>query len=92
MIRRYGRTVGVKQVVGHALITRPRATTLFSAMRVNKVIAQPSYPGGTTWSKFQQYVQQLLVPELNLGDIVVMDNLAAHHRPEIAQMIAQAGA
>ena len=92
MIRRYGRAVGGKRVVDHAPLTRPRATTLLSAIRVNKVIAQTSYLGGTTRSKFQQYVQETLLPELNPGDIVVMDNLAAHHGPGIAQMIAQAGA
>ena len=41
---------------------------------------------------FQQYMQETMLPELNPGDIVVMDNLAAHHEPGIAQMIAQAGA
>lgn len=33
-----------------------------------------------------------MLPELNPGDIVVMDNLTAHHGPEIAQLLAQAGA
>ena len=77
MIRRYGRAIGGKRVVDHAPLTRPRGTTLLSAIRVNKVIAQTRYPGGTTRSKFQQYVQETLLPALNPGDIVVMDNLAA---------------
>lgn len=92
MIRRYGRAVGGKRVVDHSPLTRPRGTTLLSAIRVNKVIAQTSYPGGTTKEKFRQYVQETLLPSLNPGDIVIMDNLAAHHAPEIAQLIAQAGA
>lgn len=92
MIRRYGRAVGGKRVVDHSPLTRPRGTTLLSAIRVNKVIAQTSYFGGTTREKFWQYVQDILLPTLNPGDIVVMDNLAAHHAPGIPQLIAQAGA
>jgi hypothetical protein len=33
-----------------------------------------------------------LVPTLKPGDIVVMDNLAAHNRDEVAEFIAAAGA
>ena len=41
---------------------------------------------------FEAYVTQLLVPTLKPGDIVVMDNLAAHKRPEVAIAIEAAGA
>ena len=92
LIRRCGRAIGGKRVIDHSPLTSPKGTTLLSAIRVNKVIAQTSYPGGTTKEKFRQYVQETLLPTLNPGDIVVMDNLSAHHAPEIAQLIAQAGA
>ena len=54
--------------------------------------AQADYPDGTAKEKFLQYVRQILVPVLRQGDIVVMDNLSAHHAPQVAQMIHQAGA
>jgi transposase len=38
------------------------------------------------------YITQVLVPTLKPDDIVVMDNLAAHKRPEIALAIEAAGA
>ena len=41
---------------------------------------------------FEAYVTQVLVPTLRPGDIVVMDNLAAHKRAEIAVAIEAAGA
>ena len=59
MIRRYGRAVGGKRVVDHAPLTRPKATTLLSAIRVNKVIAQTRYPGGITRSKFQLWIKRI---------------------------------
>jgi len=41
---------------------------------------------------FQAYVEQVLVPELRPGDIVVMDNLSSHKGPQVRQMIEAAGA
>ena len=41
---------------------------------------------------FLAWVEQMLVPELKPGDIVVMDNLAAHKVAGIAQAITAHGA
>jgi len=41
---------------------------------------------------FLAYVQHQLVPRLKPGDIVVMDNLNAHKRPDVIVAIRAAGA
>ncbi len=41
---------------------------------------------------FQAYVDQVLVPELAPGDIVVMDNLGSHRGPAVRRAIEAAGA
>jgi len=41
---------------------------------------------------FRAYVEQVLVPELNKGDVVIMDNLPAHKVAGIRNMIEDAGA
>jgi transposase len=41
---------------------------------------------------FLAYVKQQLIPNLKPGDIVVMDNLAAHKRPEAISTIRAVGA
>nr|QIO98845.1 hypothetical protein HAU86_03050 [Bradyrhizobium symbiodeficiens] len=41
---------------------------------------------------FETYVTQVLVPTLRPGDIVVMDNLAAHKRAEVGIATDAAGA
>ena len=41
---------------------------------------------------FLAYVQQQLAPRLKLGDIVIMDNLNAHKRPDVIVAIRAAGA
>lgn len=92
MVRCYGRAVGGKRVIDHSPISRPKGTTVISAIRTDGVFAQTSYPGGTTKEKFLQYVREALVPTLRPGEIVIMDNLSAHHTPEVLRLIGQAGA
>lgn len=41
---------------------------------------------------FRAYVDQELVPTLNEGDVVVMDNLSAHKHADIVAAIRKAGA
>jgi transposase len=46
----------------------------------------------STTDTFRAYVEQVLVPTLRPGDVVVLDNLAAHKQPEVRAAIEQAGA
>jgi transposase len=48
--------------------------------------------GPMTAVAFQAYVEQVLVPTLRPGDIVVMDNLPAHGRVSIRKAIEEAEA
>ena len=48
--------------------------------------------GRSTTATFRAYVEQVLVPTLRPGDVVVLDNLAAHKQPEVRMAIEQAGA
>jgi transposase len=41
---------------------------------------------------FEAYVAKVLVPELRVGDTVVMDNLSSHKGPRISKLIEAAGA
>ena len=48
--------------------------------------------GAMHGAAFLAYVDQVLVPTLEPGDIVVMDNLPAHHSAAVRDAIRQAGA
>lgn len=41
---------------------------------------------------FTQYVRQFLVPELQPGDLVIMDNLSSHKNADVEDAIRDAGA
>src|SRR3546814_10586994 len=45
-----------------------------------------------TGDAFRAYVEQFLVPTLSKGDVVVMDNLAAHKVAGVREAIAAVGA
>jgi len=40
---------------------------------------------------FEAYVERVLCPKLVSGEIVVMDNLGAHKRPKIRELIEAVG-
>ena len=48
--------------------------------------------GPMNGAAFLAYVQQVLVPELKPGDIVIMDNLSAHKGCQVRHVIEAAGA
>jgi transposase len=48
--------------------------------------------GPMTGPAFRAYVEQFLAPALQLGDVVVLDNLAAHKVDGVRRAIAAAGA
>ena len=41
---------------------------------------------------FETYVARVLIPELRVGDIVIMDNLPGHTGPKVREMIEATGA
>jgi transposase len=68
------------------------SVTVIAALGLDGVRAPFASPGGTNAVTFQTYVEQVLVPALRAGDVVVFDNLAAHLRPEVTAAIERAGA
>ena len=51
-----------------------------------------SIDGATCGEVFRAYVEHVLVPTLNPGDIVILDNLSAHKDAQAKQMIESTGA
>jgi transposase len=92
MARRYGRSpCGVRQVAavphGHW-----QTTTFVAGLRESGIIAPLVLDGPMTGPAFRAYVEQFLAPALAPGDVVVLDNLAAHKVKGVRQAIAAARA
>jgi transposase len=92
MTRLYGRAARGQRVVGSVPHDAWQTTTLISAIRPQGVAASLVFPGATDAAAFQTYVEQVLVPVLRPGDIVVLDNLRAHKGKAVARAIRKVGA
>lgn len=66
--------------------------TLIAGMRTSGVVAPIALPGAVDGMVFQTYVQEALIPELQEGDVVVLDNLQAHKNQAAIAAIQAAGA
>ena len=69
-----------------------KTTTLVSALRHDRLEAAMVIDGPMNGPLFNAYIEQVLVPTLKPGDIVVMDNLACHKSVRVRQSLAAAGA
>ena len=65
---------------------------MIAALRVNGLGAPVVFDGPIDAVSFQAYVEQVLVPTLRPGDVVVLDNLAVHKQPEVREAIEAVGA
>jgi len=68
------------------------SVTVIAAMGLDGVRAPLAFPGGVNAAIFESYVEQVLVPALRPGDVVVFDNLRSHLGPAVAEAIGRAGA
>ncbi|MBN8927542.1 MAG: transposase, partial [Rhodospirillales bacterium] len=66
--------------------------TFVAGLRVSGMVAPMVRDGPINGIAFQAYVDQVLVPELEPGDIVVMDNLGSHKGAGVRAAIEAAGA
>jgi transposase len=66
-------------------------TTLIGALRLDGSTACMTIEGATDTEAFRACVQEVLLPALRPGDIVVMDNLSPHKSQPTLELMARAG-
>jgi len=69
-----------------------RTLTFLAALRHDRIEAPCVIDGPINGEAFLAYVEQLLVPGLRPGDLVVMDNLGSHKGKAVRKAIRAAGA
>ena len=92
MAPRYGRCEKGKRLIAHVPFGHWKTTTLIAALRHDGVTAPCVFDAPINGEKFRAYVEQILVPTLKPGDIVLMDNLNSHKVAGVRQAIEAAGA
>jgi len=69
-----------------------QTTTMMAALRLDGRTACMTLEGATDTESFRAYVAVVLVPTLQSGDIVVMDNLSPHKSDPTLALITAVGA
>jgi transposase len=92
MTRLYGRASRGKRLVSAMPHGHWKTSTFIGALRCDGLVAPSVFDGPINGELFLAYVQQVLVPTLRPGDIVIMDNLRSHKVAGVREAIEAAGA
>jgi len=92
MTRLYGRAKHGARAVDSAPGGHWNTTTMIAAITLDGYQAPMVINGATNREVFKVYVEKFLLPTLEPGDRVVVDNLSAHKGNEIREMIESVGA
>jgi DDE superfamily endonuclease len=78
MTRTHGRARRGERLVAKVPHGRWRTLTFLAALRSDRIDAPCVIDGPINGESFLAYVEQVLVPALKPGDIVIIDNLGSH--------------
>jgi len=92
MTRLHGRCARGQRLVAKAPFGKWRTLTFLAALRSDRLDAPCVIDGPINGRSFLAYVEQILVPTLSHGDIVIMDNLGSHKGRAVRMAIRAAGA
>lgn len=92
MTRQYGRGPRGQRLIGKIPLARWETTTFVAALRHDRLSAPMVLDGPIDGEWFLAYVEQVLAPSLNSGDIVILDNLGSHRSPKVRDVIEGCGA
>jgi transposase len=70
---------------------RGKNTTLIAALSLEGIAASMIIEGAANAAAFEAYIEHILVPNLQQGQIVVMDNLRVHKTARVRQLIEDKG-
>jgi transposase len=92
LLRRYGRSPRGTRLHDHTPCSHWQTHTVIAGLRLSGLTAPAVFDGPIDNPSFLAYVEQVLVPTLRPGDVVVLDNLAVHKQPAVQTALDAAGA
>lgn len=91
MTRAYARAERGELAVSEAPRNRGSALTLISALSPTGLQAQMAIDGAVNGDVFVAFIREVLVATLKAGQVVILDRLGAHRRPEVRALVEGAG-
>ena len=92
MTRTHGRAPRGKRLIASVPHGHRKTMTFLAGPRRSGIVAPCVFDGPINGTLFLAWVQQLLVPTLRPGDVVVLDNLSSHKGFGVRRSIRAAGA
>jgi transposase len=92
MTRRYGRAPRGERVTESVPRNYGAQTSLIGAISLLGVEAVMTVEGAVDTEVFDAYVEHVLRPTIRRGDVLVLDNLSAHHASRIEEVAEECGA
>jgi transposase len=92
MTRLYARCLGGRRIHEATPGGHWKILTILGAMRLSGIAAAMTIEEATDTEIFLVYLEEVLCPALQAGDVVVMDNLSSHKVNGVSELIASRGA
>lgn len=92
MTRLRGRSPRGERLVAKVPHGHWMTTTLIAALGIGGVRCATVVDGAVNRDVFDAFVEQVLVPELRQGDVVILDNLSSHKSEHTRRLIESRGA
>ena len=92
MVRLYGRAPRGQRLVAKTPHGHWKTLTFIAGLRCDGVTAPYVIDGAMDGPAFLAYIEQVLAPSLDKGDIVFMDNLRTHKIDGVAEALRAVGA
>ena len=89
MARRYGRRRRGQRLRCGVPHGHYKAITFVFGLRLRGVVAPKAYDRTMNAETFEAWLEHHLLPTLEEGDIVVLDNLKAHKSPRVAEILVR---
>jgi len=81
-----------KRLIAHVPHGHWKTMTFIAALRIDRIDAPWVIDGPINGDAFRAYVEKELLPTLQPGDVVVLDNLGSHKGKAVRNMVRAAGA
>ena len=89
---RYARAPRGQRASASAPVNRGENKTVVAALTLAGLGPPLRFDGAMTTARFEGYVRYILAPTLRPGQVVIADNLRAHHSPAVRAAIEARGA
>jgi transposase len=87
-----GRSRRGERLLGRAPFGHWKTSTFLAGLRHDRIVAPLVLNGAINGRSFRAYVEQFLAPTLDVGDVVIADNLGSHKVAGVREAIEARGA